>query len=112
MTTNALAVGNGLTAESEALNQAFNYLVKSIDTTALLPASMGRKLITEFQRSECASEPDPYKKAGVFLGQLQRAVNGDSDKFHTFVKILQETSQDKIGGNSTRYYIPSMVHNN
>ena len=104
MATNALADGNGCTAESEALKQAFNYLVKSIDTNALLPASMGRNLITEFQRSECASEPDPYKKAGMFLGHLRRAVNGDCDKFHTFVQILYKTGQDTIGGNSTRYY--------
>ena len=105
MATNALADGNGLTAESEALSQAFDYLVKSIDTTVVLPAAMGRKLITEFQRSECASEPVPYKKAEVFLGHLQRAVNGDRNKLHTFIQILYKTRQDKIAGSySTRYY--------
>ena len=105
MATNALAVGNGLTAESEALHQAFSYLANSIDATALLPASLGRKLITNSQRSECASpQLDPYKKAEVFLGHLQRAVNGDCDKFHTFVQILHDTNQHKLGGNSTRYY--------
>ena len=107
MATRALAVDNGF-AESEALNQAFSYLVKSIDATALLPAAMGKKLITEWQRSDCASEPDPYKKAEKFLSHLQRGVNGDRDKFLTFVQILHETRQNKIAwqlrGNSTYMY--------
>ena len=95
-----MAVGNGLTsAESEALSQEFSYLADSMDTTALLQPSMGRKLITARQRSECVNEPDPYKKA-VFLGHLQRAVNGDRDKFHTFVQMLHETHQDKLCGNT------------
>ena len=109
MATRARAVGNGFHAESVALKQAFSYLVNSIDTAALLPVSMSRKLITEWQKSECAGQLDHYKKAEVFLGHLQRAVNGDCGKFHAFVQILHETDQDNIArqlhGNytSTRY---------
>ena len=106
MATNALADGNGLSAESEALNQAFCYLANSMDTTAqLLASALSRRLITDSQRSECANpQLDAYKKAEVFLGHLKRKVNGDCDKFHTFVQILYDTYQDKLGGNSTRYY--------
>ena len=96
MATRALAADNRGFAESEALNQAFSYLRNSIDADALLPAALSRELITEGQRSECANEPDPYKKAEKFLSHVQRAVNGDRENFHTFVQILHETRQDKI----------------
>ena len=96
--------------ESNALKQAFIYLASSIDAAALLPVSMSRDLITEWQRSECASQLEPYKKAEVFLGHLQRTVNGDYIKFHAFVQVLQETGQASIAqrlqrlhGNSTRH---------
>ena len=79
-----------------ALSLSFSYLVNSIDATALLPEALSRQLITERQRSECASEPDSYKKAEKFLGHLQRTVNGDSSKFHTFVKVLEETNHTNI----------------
>ena len=75
--------------ESEALQLAFKYLMDSIDTASILPAALNAHLISEPQRSECASEPDPYKKAEKFLGLLQRAVNGDSNKYHTFIRILK-----------------------
>ena len=73
MATNALAVGNGLTDESVALNQVFGYLANSIDATALLTASMSRKMITEWQRSQCASEPDPKLQEG---GDVFRSLTG------------------------------------
>ena len=79
-----------------ALGLAFSYLVNSIEATDLLPVARSRQLITERQRSECASEPDPYKKAEKFLENLQRAVNGDSSKFHTFVQVLEETNHANI----------------
>ena len=94
MATRVLAVGSS--AEPEALKLVFSYLVNSIDAAALLPAAMSRQLITERQRSECANEIDPYKKAEVFLGHLQRAVNGDYIKFHAFVQVLHETGQVSI----------------
>ena len=94
MATRAPPVGSS--AEPEALKLAFSYLVNSIDAAALLPAAMSRQLITERQRSECVSEPDPYKKAEVFLGHLQRAVNGDYIKFHAFVQVLHDTGQPSI----------------
>ena len=75
-------------AEPEALKHSFSYLVNSIDTAALLPATLSRNLITDRQRTECYNEADPYKKAETFVGYLQRAVNGDYYKFHTFVQIL------------------------
>ena len=87
---------DGSLAESEALKQSFSYLVESIDTAALLPAALKKSLITDRLRSECSSEADPYKKAETFVGHLQRAVNGESNKFNVFVQILQETGQAHI----------------
>ena len=91
-----MATRAGSFAEPEALKLAFSYLANSIDAAALLPAAMSMRLITERQRSECASELDPYKKAEVFLGHLQRAVNGDYIKFHAFVQVLYESGQASI----------------
>ena len=88
-----MATRAGSYAEPEALKLAFSYLADSIDTRALLPAAISMRLITERQRSECISEPDPYKKAELFLCHLQRAVNGDHIKFHAFVQILNDTGQ-------------------
>ena len=82
--------------EKETLKLLFGYLVDSIDTATLLPYALSRCLISEQQRSDCASEVDPYRKADKFLTYLQRSVNGDSNKFHTFVKILRETNQESI----------------
>ena len=87
-----MAIRAGSFAEPEALNLAFSYLANSIDAGALLPAAMSRQLITERQRSECASEVDPYKKA-VFLGHLQRAVKGNYIKFH---EVLNDSGQATI----------------
>ena len=86
----------GSSAESEALKIAFDYLVNSIDTESLLSIALSSQLISERQRSECASEPEPYEKAEKFLGHLQRAVNGDSNKYHTFIQVLKETGQASI----------------
>ena len=86
----------GSPAEPEALKHMFSYLVNSIDTAVLLPAALSRDLITDHQRAECSNEADPYKKAETFIGYLQRAVNADYDKFHTFVQILKETGQARI----------------
>ena len=82
--------------EKETLRVLFGDLVESIDTAILLPAALSSSLISEQQRSDCASEADPYKKAEKLLTYLQRSVNGDSNKFHTFVKILRETNQETI----------------
>ena len=84
------------TAEQETLKLMFSYLVNSINTDGLLPDALSRQLITERQRLECFSEPDPSKKAEKFLGHLQRAVNGDSNKFHIFVQLLNESGQESI----------------
>ena len=92
----ATVTTDGSPAESEALKHLFSYLVNSVDTAGLLPAALSRGLITDRQRSECSNETDPYKKAETFVGYLQRAVNGDYYKFHTFVQILQETGQAHI----------------
>ena len=83
-------------AEPEALKHSFSYLVNSIDAAILLPAALSRNLITDRQRSECASETDPYKKAETFVACLQRAINGDYENFYTFVQILKETGQAHI----------------
>ena len=91
-----MATASGSSAESEALKLAFDYLVNSIDAAALLPRALSSHLISERQRSECASESDPYEKAEKFLGHLQRAVNGDSNKYHTFIQVLKETGQASI----------------
>ena len=84
------------TAEQETLKLMFSYLANSIDTAGLLPAALSRQLITESQRVDCFSEPDPNKKAEKFLGHLQRAVNGDSEKFHIFVQLLNDSGQESI----------------
>ena len=84
------------TAEQETLKLTFSYLANSIDAAALLSAALSRQLITERQRLECFSEPDPNKQAEKFLGHLQRAVNGDSKKFHIFVQLLNESGQESI----------------
>ena len=84
------------TAEQETLKLMFSYLVNSINTNDLLPAALSKQLITERQRVECFSEPDPYQKAEKFLGHLQRAVNGDSENFHIFVQLLNKSGQKKI----------------
>ena len=84
------------TAEQETLKLMYSYLVNSIDTDGLLPAALSRQLITERQRLKCSSETDPNKQAEKFLGHLQRAVNGDSEKFHIFVQLLNESGQASI----------------
>ena len=83
-------------AEPEVLKKLFSYLVKSIDATVLLPAALSRNLITERQRLECYSEAELYKKAEMFLGYLQQAVNAEYCNYHTFVLILKQTKQAKI----------------
>ena len=89
----ATAIDNG---EKETLNLSFAYLVNSLDADTLLPAALSASLISEQQRSDCASEADPYKKAEKFVVHLQRAVNGDRFKFHIFLKVLRETNQEGI----------------
>ena len=84
------------TAEQETLKLMFSYLANSIDAAALLSAALSRQLITEPQRVDCFSEPDPNKKAEKFLGHLQRAVIGDSKNFHIFVQLLNESGQKNI----------------
>ena len=84
------------TAEQETLKLMFSYLANSIDAAAILSAALSRQLITEPQRVDCFSEPDPNKKAEKFLGHLQRAVNGDSNKYHIFVQVLNESGQESI----------------
>ena len=74
----------------------FGYLVNSIDTAALLPVALSRDLITDRQRSECANEVDPCKKAETLVGYLQQAVNSDYDNFNKFVQILKGTGQAHI----------------
>ena len=63
------------------------------DTAALLPKALRNQLVSEPQRSECASETYAYRKAEKFLGHLQRAVNGDNNKYYTFIQVLEETGQ-------------------
>ena len=91
-----MATAAGSSAESEALKLAFSYLVNSIDSTSVLPAAQSAHLISKSQRSECDSVADSFTKSAKFLGHLQRAVNGDSNKYHTFVQVLKETGQASI----------------
>ena len=80
-------------AESEALRVAFSYLVNSIDSTSVLPAAYSHGLISDSQRDGCDSVEDSFKRAGKFVGHIQRAVNGDSNKYHVFIRVLNETGQ-------------------
>ena len=82
--------------EAEALQRANSYLVNSIDTDSLLPKALSKQLLTSRQEADCMSESNDYKKADKFLGYLRRAVNGDSNKFYTFLEILDEIGQAKI----------------
>ena len=91
-----MATAAGSSNESKALRIAFAYLVTSIDLTAVLPAALSAGLISESQRSEYDSETDTFKRAVKFVGHLQRAVNGDSNKYHTFVQVLKEAGQASI----------------
>ena len=83
-------------AEQETLELTFSYLANSIDAAGLLSAALSKQLITERQRLECFSEPDPNKQAEKFLSHLQRAVNGDSEKYRIFVQLLNESGQASI----------------
>ena len=83
-------------AEPEALRKLFSYLVNNIDTTALLSVALSRNLMTDQQRLECSNEANLYKKAEMYLGHIQRAVNAKCHNYHTFVQILQQTDQVKI----------------
>ena len=107
----ATCTGTG-TAEQETLKLMFSYLANSIDTDGLLPAALSRQLITERQRLECFSEPDPNKKAEKFLGHLQRAVNGDSNKFHIFVQLLNDCGQASIASHlkTQGKYVANLLH--
>ena len=86
----------GSSAESEALKIAFDYLVNRIHTVALLPKALSSHLISEPQGNECAGELEQYEKAEKFLSHLQRVVNGDSNKYHTFIQVLMQTDQASI----------------
>lgn len=86
----------GYSPEAESLKLTYSYLVKSIEIDSVIPDALSRQLLTSRQRDDCAGESTDYKKAEKFLGYLERAINGDSNKFHTFVQILDETSQAKI----------------
>ena len=91
-----MAIAARSSAESEALRLAFSFLVNSIDSTSVLPAALSAGLISDVQKRDCDSETAPFKRDEKFLGHLQRAVNGDSNKYHTFVQVLKETGQASI----------------
>ena len=91
-----MATAAGSSNESKALRIAFGYLVTSIDLTAVLPAALNAGLISNSQRRDCVSETTLFKRAEKFIGHLQKAVNGDSNKYHTFVQVLKETGQASI----------------
>ena len=95
----AMATASGAalsSAEAETLKLALEYLVNSMDTSSLLPAALSRGIIREQQRAECTSVSNPYQKAEKFLEYLQREVNGDKKKFHTFVQLLVDTGHSNL----------------
>ena len=98
-----MATADGSSTESKALRLAFNYLVNSIDSTSVLPAALSAHLISDSQRSECASETVPFKRAEKFLDHIQRAVYGDSNKYQTFIQVLEETGQASIASRLQGY---------
>ena len=83
-------------AESKALKLAFEYLVDGIDAASLLPGALSSKLITDRQRTDCVDEGDPYKKAEKFIGHLQRVINGDRNKFYTFIHLLDRSGHVEL----------------
>ena len=78
------------------LQRNFQHLVNCLNMDALLPAALGYGVITDRQRAECASKGDSYAKADAFLGHLVRIVTGDTSKFYTFLKVLDDTGQSAI----------------
>ena len=96
MATGTTSGAGSSLAEAEALKLALEYVVNSMDTSSLLPAALSRGLIREQQKADCTSEPNPYQKAEIFLEYLQREVNGDSKKFHTFVQLLVDTGHSNL----------------
>ena len=95
-TTTSTGDSGSRSTESEALKLSFSYLQNSIDTASVLPFALSARLITQQQRSDCAREQDLYKKAEIFLSHLERVVNGDNTKFHTFVQVLKRTNQEAL----------------
>ena len=85
-------MADGTSAESEALKLAFGYLARSINADSLLSDAFSSDLITEHERAGCFAETNPYKKAEIFLGHLQRQVHGDKNKFHSFVQLLNSSA--------------------
>ena len=83
-------------AESEVLGLAFDYLTNRIDSTSVLPVALSVHLITDSQKNEYDSVADSFKRAVKFIGHLQSAVNDDSNKYHTFIRVLKETGQSSI----------------
>ena len=94
--TGTASSAGAFSAESEALKLAYSHLVNSMDTTSLLPAALSRGLIREQQKADCTSETNQYQKAEKFLDHLQREVNGDSSKFHTFVQLLVDNGHSNL----------------
>lgn len=78
------------------LQRNFQHLVNCLNMDALLPTALSYGVITDRQRAECASKGDSYAKADAFLGHLMRIVTGDTSKFYTFLKVLDDTGQSAI----------------
>ena len=83
-------------AEALAFERNFSYLVESVDAGTVLAEARSKGLITSRQWSKCSRESDPYEKADEFLGYLYRTINGNWEKFHTFLEILDQNGQEEI----------------
>ena len=91
-----MATAAGSSAESVALRSIstdymLGYLTATIDFNSFLPAALSAHLISDVQKRDCDSAADSFKRARIFIGHIQRAVNDDSNKYHTFVQVLKET---------------------
>ena len=82
--------------EEKTIRLKFQYLVKSLDVSSVLPAAYSAGLIDDNQRLECGSYSNPYKKTEVFVGIIGREVAANSKNLRTFIQILYNTSHTSI----------------
>lgn len=82
--------------EEKTLQLKFKYLVNSLDVSSVLPAAYTIGLIDDRQRLKCSYCSNPYDKAEAFLEIIEKVVHANSKNFHTFIKVLRNTSHESI----------------
>ena len=101
------AIDSG-SVKAEVLRLEYKYLHDSIDAGSLLAGALSDGIITDQQLADCREETDAYKKAEKFLGHLKRRVNGDPERFDTFLQLLRKQGENHIA-NRIQGFISSSV---